>query len=231
MNRSHTKSVHGKTPQKAWSGYKPTITHLRIFGSIAYTHVPDQKRIKLDDKSARYVFIGYYQSSKGYKLYNPSSGKFVISCDVEFDEEGVWEWNDQNKNDHYNPFVDDDEEDMVQPITPPSTPPPQNIQTDEASSSEGPRGFRSLRELYDVTEESNPNNGPFPATSSDDVHRREVTGNLGAANFNEMGFDGEKERRPLPLPLPLAEVFYSILSEPEWWGKGSARAYGVCSKM
>ncbi|KAK4430807.1 hypothetical protein Salat_0842400 [Sesamum alatum] len=68
-------------------------------------------------------------------------------------QEGVWEWNDQNKNDHYSPFFDDDEEDVAQPVTPPSTPPPQNIQVDEASSSEGPRGFRGLRELYDVTEE------------------------------------------------------------------------------
>ncbi|KAK4425080.1 hypothetical protein Salat_1701800 [Sesamum alatum] len=41
---------------------------------------------------------------------------------------------------------------MAQPVTPPSTPPPQNIQADKASSSEGPRGFRGLRELYDVTE-------------------------------------------------------------------------------
>ncbi|KAK4428457.1 hypothetical protein Salat_1145300 [Sesamum alatum] len=49
---------------------------------------------------------------------------------------------------------------MAQPITPPSTLPPQNIQTDEASSSEGPRGFRGLRELYDVTEE---NDGITPA--------------------------------------------------------------------
>ncbi|KAK4428458.1 Retrovirus-related Pol polyprotein from transposon TNT 1-94 [Sesamum alatum] len=153
MNRSHTKSVHGKTPQEAWSRYKPTITHLRVFGSIAHTHFPDEKGTILDDKSARYVFIGYYQSSKGYKLYNPSSGKIVISRDVEFDEEGVWEWSDQNKNDHYSPFFDDDEEDMAQPITPPSTPPPQNIQDDEASSSEGPRGFRGQRELYHVTEE------------------------------------------------------------------------------
>ncbi|KAK4429806.1 Glutamate receptor 2.5 [Sesamum alatum] len=140
--------------KKAWSRYKPTITHLRVFGSIAYTHVPDQKRTKLDDKSARYVFIGYDQSSKGYKLYNPSSRKIVISRDVEFDEEGVWKWNDQNKNDRYSPFFDDEKEDMSQPITPPSTSPPQNIQVDEASSSEGPRGFRGLRELYDVTEKN-----------------------------------------------------------------------------
>ncbi|KAK4424682.1 hypothetical protein Salat_1661800 [Sesamum alatum] len=81
----------------------------------------NKKRITLDDKSGMYVFIGR---------------------DVEFDEEGIWEWNDQNKNYHYSSFFDDDEENMAQPITPPSTPQPQNIQADEASSSEGPRGFR-----------------------------------------------------------------------------------------
>ncbi|KAL0410575.1 UNVERIFIED_CONTAM: Retrovirus-related Pol polyprotein from transposon TNT 1-94 [Sesamum latifolium] len=83
MNRSYTKSVHKKTPQEAWSGYKPVVTHLRVFGSIAYTHIPHQKRTKLDDKSARYVFIGYDQNSKGYKLYNPSNGKIEISRDVD----------------------------------------------------------------------------------------------------------------------------------------------------
>ncbi|KAK4419864.1 hypothetical protein Salat_2399300 [Sesamum alatum] len=77
----------------------------------------------------------------------------MVSRDVELDENSVWECNDQNKNDHYSPFFDDDEEDIAQAITPPSTPSPQNIQADKASSSEGPRGFRGLRELYDVKEE------------------------------------------------------------------------------
>ncbi|KAK4426738.1 hypothetical protein Salat_1442500 [Sesamum alatum] len=43
---------------------------------------------------------------------------------------------------------------MAQPVTSPLTPSRQNIQVDKASSSEGPRGFRGLRELYDVTEEA-----------------------------------------------------------------------------
>lgn len=29
---------------------------------------------------------GYDAQSKGYKLYNPSNGKMVVSCDVEFDD-------------------------------------------------------------------------------------------------------------------------------------------------
>ncbi|KAH9671981.1 hypothetical protein KPL70_017541 [Citrus sinensis] len=86
-NRSPTRSVWGKTPQEAWSGRKPGITHLRVFGSIAHVHVPDESRAKLDDKSEQFIFIGYDNNSKGYKLYNPNNGKIVISRDpVNFQE-------------------------------------------------------------------------------------------------------------------------------------------------
>ncbi|KAH9681167.1 hypothetical protein KPL71_026862 [Citrus sinensis] len=78
-NRSRTISVWGKTPQQAWSGRKPGITHLRVFGIIAHVHVLDKSRAKLDDKSEKFIFIGYDNNSKGYKLYNPNNGKIVIS--------------------------------------------------------------------------------------------------------------------------------------------------------
>ncbi|XP_074369127.1 uncharacterized protein LOC141709876 [Apium graveolens] len=50
LNRCPVKSVRNKTPNKAWSGSKPSVGHFRIFGCIAYAHVPDRKRKKLDDK-------------------------------------------------------------------------------------------------------------------------------------------------------------------------------------
>ncbi|KAK3042430.1 hypothetical protein RJ639_000154 [Escallonia herrerae] len=107
---------------------------------------------KVDDKIERYIFIGYDQSSKGYKLYNPSNGKIVISRDVEFDEESSWEWKIQNEDYNYNPFFDDEEE-MMQPTTPPPTPPPQNPQVEEVSSSERPVRYRNLRDIYGATDE------------------------------------------------------------------------------
>ena len=39
-NKSPTKSVKDKTPQETWSGMKPNVDNLRVFGSIAYAHVP-----------------------------------------------------------------------------------------------------------------------------------------------------------------------------------------------
>ncbi|RDY00253.1 hypothetical protein CR513_16593, partial [Mucuna pruriens] len=70
-----------------WSGVKPKVDHFKVFGSIAYVHVPNQGRSKLDDRSVKHVFIGYDANSKGYKLYNPNNGKMIVSRDVEFDEE------------------------------------------------------------------------------------------------------------------------------------------------
>nr|XP_009757763.1 PREDICTED: uncharacterized protein LOC104210538 [Nicotiana sylvestris] len=72
-NRSPTRNVKDQTPQEVWSGRNPSVKHLRIFGSIAYAHVPHQGRAKFDDRSVKHVFVSYDTSSKGYKLYNPSS--------------------------------------------------------------------------------------------------------------------------------------------------------------
>ena len=74
------------TPQEAWSGRKPAVDHFRIFGCIAYAHVPDEKRKKLEDKSLKCVFLGVSGTSKAYKLYDPLTKKVVVSRDVIFDE-------------------------------------------------------------------------------------------------------------------------------------------------
>ena len=38
---------------------KSDVSHLRIFGSITRVHVLDERRTKLDDRSERFIFIGY----------------------------------------------------------------------------------------------------------------------------------------------------------------------------
>ncbi|KAK2968055.1 hypothetical protein RJ640_025499 [Escallonia rubra] len=97
MRFDRARSVWNQTPQEAWSGFKPSVSHLKVFGSIAYVHVPDQQRKKLDDKSEKFIFIGYSQESKGYKLYNPIDKKMKVSRDVTFDEKSSWDWTDQDK--------------------------------------------------------------------------------------------------------------------------------------
>ena len=56
LNRFSSKRLHNMIPKQAWSSYKPKVDHLRIFGSIAYVKVPDEKMIKLDDKGEKCIF-------------------------------------------------------------------------------------------------------------------------------------------------------------------------------
>ncbi|XP_027151836.1 uncharacterized protein LOC113751887 [Coffea eugenioides] len=52
----------------------------------------DYLRKKLDDKAEKCIFIGYSHETKGYKLFNPNTGKVIVSRDIMFDEHGVWDW-------------------------------------------------------------------------------------------------------------------------------------------
>ncbi|KAH0636480.1 hypothetical protein KY289_036395 [Solanum tuberosum] len=157
-NKSPTKNVRDQTPQEAWSGKKPNVKHLRIFGSITYAHVPHQGRAKLDDRSVKYVFIGYDASSKGYKLYNPSNNKVVVSRDVEFDEEASWNWEALEERTYgFLPYFGDEEEQETiapaQDATSPLSPANVGSPSIQESSSERPHRMRSIQELFDDTYE------------------------------------------------------------------------------
>ena len=58
------------------------MTHIRIFGCVAYAHVSDEMRKNLDNKGEKCIFVGYSDESKAHKLYNPLTKKFIISRDV-----------------------------------------------------------------------------------------------------------------------------------------------------
>ena len=82
QNRCPQAKLDDQTPQEVWSGQKPTISHLKVFGSVAYAHVQDQRRTKLEDKSKRYIFIGYDEKTKRYKLLDSISKMVIVSRDV-----------------------------------------------------------------------------------------------------------------------------------------------------
>lgn len=92
LNRSFTLAVTNITPEEAWTWIKPSVDHFKIFGCLAYAHVPDDKRSKLDDKAIKCIFLGVSEESKAHRLYNPLTEKIIISRDVVFDEENSWCW-------------------------------------------------------------------------------------------------------------------------------------------
>ena len=70
-NRSESSALkEDMTPYEKWYGRKPDISHLRVFGCIAYSHIPDSQRRKLDKKARKYRFVGYCKDSKGYRLFD-----------------------------------------------------------------------------------------------------------------------------------------------------------------
>jgi hypothetical protein len=82
VNRSPSSVLDDKTPQEVWTGKKPSLTYLKVFGCEAYVHVPKESKSKLDKKVEKCIFIGCKDGLKGYKLWNPKTKKGVYIRDV-----------------------------------------------------------------------------------------------------------------------------------------------------
>ena len=57
-------------------GQKLNISHLRVFGSIAYMHVSDEKRRNLDAKSEKCILVGYSHEQRGKNARTPKQNKY-----------------------------------------------------------------------------------------------------------------------------------------------------------
>ena len=88
-NRSPTSAVEGTTPHQAWYGQKPRVEHLRVFGCVAYVHVPKDERGKLDSKTNKCVLLGYGNVQKGYRVYDHLTQKVFYSRNIKFDEREI----------------------------------------------------------------------------------------------------------------------------------------------
>jgi transposase InsO family protein len=72
QNRCPHAILKEHTPKEVFLGIKPEVGHLRIFGCPMYTHVPKEKRTKMEPSGKKGVFVGYSENSKAYKIYVPS---------------------------------------------------------------------------------------------------------------------------------------------------------------
>ena len=87
QNRSPHKSLGNLTPEEAFFGKRPQLTHLHIFGCVTYSQVPKEKRTKLDPTAEKGIFVGYSETSKAYWIYIPTLRNVVVRRDVRFEEE------------------------------------------------------------------------------------------------------------------------------------------------
>ena len=73
------------TPFEAFTGKKPNVENLRIFGCDAYAHTPKDERKKLDSKTKKSTFLGYGDGVNGYR-YDNEKKRVFHSRDVKFNE-------------------------------------------------------------------------------------------------------------------------------------------------
>lgn len=87
LNRSGPSRLSGKSPFEIWFKKRPSVYFLKVFGSDAFVHIPDCKRKKLDPKARKGVFVGYSETSKGYRIYFEDTETVEVSRNVVFPRE------------------------------------------------------------------------------------------------------------------------------------------------
>lgn len=121
INRTPTKSLSYKTPEEMWTGQKPDINHLKIFGCEAMIHIPKEKSKKWDPKAQKAIFMGYCDNMKGYRFIIPPSKNIIRSRNAVFLESSINGnyvplhliesqcENDEDSNESLNSVISDDE--------------------------------------------------------------------------------------------------------------------------
>jgi hypothetical protein len=70
-----------------FTGKKPELSHLKIFGYLVFIHIPKEKRNKLEPSEKKRIFVGYCKVSKAFGIYIPGHCHIEINRDMTFDEE------------------------------------------------------------------------------------------------------------------------------------------------
>ena len=85
LNRSPSAGNPGdEVPARIWYDRKPNISNMRVYGSMAYAHVPKEMRKKFDSKAEECIMIGY--STTGYRLWSIERQKIIVAKNVIFKE-------------------------------------------------------------------------------------------------------------------------------------------------
>ena len=70
------------TPEEAFTGKKPHISHLKIFGSSVYIHVTKDARKKMEPTAEVGIFVGYTETHHNFRVYFQDSWMTVVRRDI-----------------------------------------------------------------------------------------------------------------------------------------------------
>jgi hypothetical protein len=69
QNRLSHSALGFKTPEEMFTGKKPEVSHLKIFGCPVFIHIPKEKRSKVKPSRKKGIFMGYCEVSKAFRIY------------------------------------------------------------------------------------------------------------------------------------------------------------------
>ncbi|KAL8110532.1 hypothetical protein AgCh_026310 [Apium graveolens] len=175
----------GVTPYEAWSARKPNIGPIRVFRSLSHIKLPANEATKLSDRSKMVINLGKEPGLKLYRVYDPKNGSVHSSAYENSPYSGQSSRNegDSGNTSNISHSVES---------TPPSGNTPQSahssfFNSNSESSSEAPRRYKQLSEIYDATEKIE--------LEDDELM---LTGKVEPTNFNNAACE--------PMRLPLALV-------------------------
>jgi hypothetical protein len=91
QNRSPHRALGNVTPDEAFTGQKPQVGHLCIFGCVTYSFIPKELRKKMEPTAEKGIFVGYSEVSKAYRIYIPALKRVVVRRDVKLEEQKAFE--------------------------------------------------------------------------------------------------------------------------------------------
>jgi hypothetical protein len=167
-----------KSPDELWTGERPQLDHLRIFGCVAFAYLPPTQRDKLGKTSFKGVFVGYSQTARQYRVLNPLNMTVNRYSSVEFDElQRGGLLLKANKQDH-----EQQDSEML-------------LEFETTSSKDGNQRENSrIEATEELTEPVEPENNDSDADSNIDVYRRSTPEPPETQEDPQMAVEGRPQR-------------------------------------
>ena len=86
FNRRPCQVTGQLTPFQLLLGAPPELTHLRVFGCLCFPNLAATASNKLSARSSACVLLGYPPDHRGYRCFDLSTRRVIISRHVTFDE-------------------------------------------------------------------------------------------------------------------------------------------------
>ena len=100
INRIPSPVIHNQTPYECLFGSSPDYHHLRSFVSACFVLLQSHEHNKLEPRSRLCCFLGYGETQKRYRCYDPVSHRLRVSRNVVF-----WEHRSFVEFSHFRVFL------------------------------------------------------------------------------------------------------------------------------